>query len=265
MTFGFKGPNFAVVSACASSSHAIGESFRMIKYGDADVVLTGGSEAPITPLSMAGFSNMRALSTRNNEPHRASRPFDRERDGFVIGEGAAALVLEELEHAKRRNAKIYAEIKGYGATCDAYHITAPDPEGEGAYWAMRLALEDGGVSPEEVDYINAHGTSTQLNDKIETAAIKRLFGEHSKRLWINSSKSMIGHLLGAAGAIEAVITVLSIARGKVHPTRNLEYPDPECDLDYVPEGMREKRIKYAITNSFGFGGHNAVLLFSALF
>lgn len=262
MTFGFSGPNFAIVSACASSSHAIGESYRMIKYGDADIVLTGGSEAPITPLAIAGFSSMRALSTRNDEPARASRPFDRERDGFIVGEGAGVLILEELEHAKKRGAKIYAELKGYGATADAYHITAPDPEGNGAYRAMRLALEDGATLPEQVDYINAHGTSTPLNDKIETVAIKRLFGEYAKRLWVNSSKSMFGHLLGAAGGVEAIVTVLSLARGKVHPTRNLEYPDPDCDLDYVPEGMREKKLRNALSNSFGFGGHNAVLLFS---
>jgi len=263
MVFGFKGPNFTIVSACASSSHAIGESYRMIKYGDADIVLTGGSEAPLTPLAMAGFSNMRALSMRNDEPEKASRPFDRDRDGFVVGEGAGVLILEELEHARKRGARIYAEIMGYGATADAYHITAPDPEGDGAYWAMRLALEDGNVSPDEIDYINAHGTSTPLNDKIETIAIKRLFGEHAKELWISSSKSMFGHLLGAAGGVEAVVTVLSIARGKVHPTRNLENPDPECDLDYVREGMREKKLRYALSNSFGFGGHNAVLLFGA--
>ncbi len=206
---------------------------------------------------------MRALSTRNEEPEKASRPFDKERDGFVVGEGAGVLILEELEHARKRGAKIYAEIKGYGATADAYHITAPDPDGDGAYLAMKLALKDGSVPPDEVDYINAHGTSTPLNDKIETMAIKRLFKDHAKRIWVNSSKSMIGHLLGAAGGVEAVITVLSIARGKVHPTRNLENPDPECDLDYVPEGMREKKIRYALSNSFGFGGHNSVLLFSA--
>lgn len=263
ITFGFRGPNYAIVSACASSSNAIGESFRTIRYGDADIVLTGGSEAPITPLSMAGFSNMRALSTRNDSPEKASRPFDLERDGFVVGEGAGVLILEELEHAKRRGAKIYAEVKGYGATADAYHITAPDPEGDGAYWAMRLALEDGKLSPEDIDYINAHGTSTPYNDKIETAAIKRLFKDYAPKLWVNSSKSMLGHLLGAAGGVEAIVTVLSLARRKVHPTRNLENPDPECDLDYVREGMREKRLRNAFSNSFGFGGHNAVILFSA--
>ncbi len=260
--YGFKGPNFCVVSACASSTNAIGEAFRMIQRGDADVILTGGAEAPLTPLAVAGFSNMRALSTRNDEPERASRPFDAERDGFVIGEGAGIVVLESLEHALKRGARIYAEITGYGATADAYHITAPHPEGEGAYRSMALALESAGLKPEDIGYINAHGTSTPLNDRIETQAIKRLFGEHAYRIPISSTKSMIGHLLGASGGAEFIATVLSVYHQKVHPTRNLEHPDPECDLDYVPEGAREVPIRHALTNSFGFGGHNASLIVS---
>ena len=260
--YGFKGPNFCVVSACASSTNAIGEAFRMIQRGDADVILTGGAEAPLTPLAVAGFSNMRALSTRNDEPERASRPFDAERDGFVIGEGAGIVVLESLEHALKRGARIYAEITGYGATADAYHITAPHPEGEGAYRSMALALESAGLKPEDIGYINAHGTSTPLNDRIETQAIKRLFGEHAYRIPISSTKSMIGHLLGASGGVEFIATVLSVYHQKVHPTRNLEHPDPECDLDYVPEGAREVPIRHALTNSFGFGGHNASLIVS---
>ncbi len=260
MKWGFMGPNFCVVSACASSSHAVGVALQAIRAGEADVVIAGGAEAPITPLSLAGFSSARALSKRNHEPERASRPFDAERDGFVMGEGAAVLVLEELEHAKGRGAKIYAELAGYGASADAYHITAPHPEGEGAYLSMKWALEDAGVNPDEVDYINAHGTSTKLNDKVETLAIKRLFGERAYKIPVSSTKSMIGHLLGAAGAAELVATVMSVHEDVVHPTRNYENPDPECDLDYVPEGARELPVRVAISNSFGFGGHNATLV-----
>ncbi len=259
--FGFKGPNFCVVSACASASHAIGESYRMILRGEADVMITGGSEAPFTPLALAGFSNMKALSTRNDEPDKASRPFDRERDGFVMGEGAGILILEELEHARRRGARIYAEIVGYGATADAYHITAPEPDAEGPSLSIKYALEDGGVKPEMIDYINAHGTSTPLNDKVETLAIKKVFGDYAYKIPISSTKSMIGHLLGAAGGVEAIATILSIHEGKIHKTRNYENPDPDCDLYYVPDGPIEKDVKFAISNSFGFGGHNATLLF----
>jgi len=257
----FKGPNYCTVSACASSAHAIGDAFRLIRYGDADVMIVGGSEAPIIPTAVAGFASMRALSTRNEEPEKASRPFDRDRDGFVMGEGAAILVLEEYEHAMRRGAKIYAEIVGYGATADAYHITAPCADGEGAIKCMIKALEDAKVSPDEVDYINAHGTSTKLNDAAETLAIKKVFGERAYKIPISSTKSMIGHLLGAAGAIEAVATIMTIYTGIIHPTINYENPDPECDLDYVPNKARKKEVKVAISNSFGFGGHNVSLVF----
>lgn len=260
MKYGFMGPNFCVVSACASSSHAIGVAMRAIQYGEADVMVAGGSEAPITPLSLAGFSSMRALSSRNNEPEKASRPFDAERDGFVIGEGAGIVVLEELEHAKKRGARIYAELAGYAATADAHHITAPHPEGLGAFLVMKRALEDAMVKLDEVDYLNAHGTSTPLNDKAETEAVKKLFGDRAYKLAISSTKSMIGHLLGASGAAEFIATVLSVQNQIVHPTRNYEKPDPECDLDYVPEGAREMGIRVAISNSFGFGGHNACLV-----
>jgi 3-oxoacyl-[acyl-carrier-protein] synthase II len=260
MRYGFKGPNYSVVSACASSAHAIGDAYRLIKYGDADIVIAGGAEAPITPIGLAGFCSMRALSTRNDEPEKASRPFDKERDGFVMAEGAGAVVLEELEHAVKRGAKIYAEVVGYGATADAYHITAPHPEGEGAVNSMRLAIEEAGISTEEVSYINAHGTSTQLNDAAETKAIKKLFGEYAYKIPVSSTKSMTGHLLGAAGAVEFIATVMSVYTDKVHPTRNYEFPDPECDLDYVPGTYRELTVNYALSNSFGFGGHNASLL-----
>jgi len=260
MRYGFKGPNYSVVSACASSAHAIGDAYRLIKYGDADIVIAGGAEAPITPIGLAGFCSMRALSTRNDEPEKASRPFDKERDGFVMAEGAGAVVLEELEHALKRGAKIYAEVVGYGATADAYHITAPHPEGEGAVNSMRLAIEEAGISPEEVSYINAHGTSTPLNDAAETKAIKKLFGEYAYKIPVSSTKSMTGHLLGAAGAVEFIATVMSVYTDKVHPTRNYEFPDPECDLDYVPGTYRELTVNYALSNSFGFGGHNASLL-----
>jgi len=259
--FGFRGPNSSVVTACATGANAIGDAFKIIQRGDADIMLAGGSEAPVCQLGVAGFSVMRALSTRNDEPQKASRPFDRERDGFVIGEGAGVVVLEDYESAKRRGAKIYAEIIGYGMSGDAYHITMPDENGEGAVLCMKAALSDAGLAPEEVDYINAHGTSTPLNDKIETLAIKKVFGEHAKRLAVSSNKSMIGHLLGAAGAVEAIFTVLSIHHGIIPPTINYEFPDPECDLDYVPNEARQKDIRVAISNSFGFGGVNACLAF----
>jgi 3-oxoacyl-[acyl-carrier-protein] synthase II len=259
--WGFKGPNYCIVSACATGNHAIGDAMRLIQSGDIDVALAGGSEAAITPLGVAGFAVMRALSTRNDEPQKASRPFDRDRDGFVMGDGAGILVLEEYEHAKARGAKIYAELVGYGATDDAYHVTAPHECGEGAYECMRLALEDAGVKPGEVDYINAHGTSTPLNDKVETMAIKQLFGDHAYRLKISSNKSMIGHLLGAAGAVEAVATVKTLEEGIIPPTINLENPDPECDLDYVPNEAVRSEVRVALSNSFGFGGTNACLVF----
>jgi 3-oxoacyl-[acyl-carrier-protein] synthase II len=260
----FKGPNYCTVSACASSAHAIGDAFRLIRYGDADVMIVGGSEAPIIPTAVAGFSSMKALSTRNDEPEKASRPFDRDRDGFVMGEGAAVLVLEEYEHAMRRGAKMYAELVGYGATADAYHITAPCVDGEGAVKCMLRALEDARLSPDEVDYINAHGTSTKLNDAVETLAIKKVFGERAYKIPVSSTKSMIGHLLGAAGAIEAVATIMTIHTGIIHPTINYENPDPECDLDYVPNEARKKEVNVAISNSFGFGGHNVCLVFKKL-
>ena len=259
--FKFRGPNSSVVTACATGANAIGDAFKIIQRGDADIMLAGGSEAPICELGVAGFAVMRALSTRNDEPEKASRPFDRERDGFVIGEGAGIVVLEEYEHAKRRGARIYAEIVGYGMSGDAYHITMPDENGEGALLCMKAALNDAGLSPQDVDYINAHGTSTPLNDKIETMAIKALFKEHAKKLAISSNKSMIGHLLGAAGAVEAIFTILSIYHGVIPPTINYEFPDPECDLDYVPNEARPCDIKVAISNSFGFGGVNACLAF----
>ncbi|MDQ7038728.1 MAG: beta-ketoacyl-ACP synthase II [Aquificota bacterium] len=259
--WGFKGPNYCIVSACATGNHAIGDAMRLIQAGDIDVALAGGSEAAITPLGVAGFAVMRALSTRNDEPQKASRPFDRDRDGFVMGDGAGILVLEEYEHAKARGARIYAELIGYGATDDAFHVTAPHECGEGAYECMRIALEDAGIKPEEVDYINAHGTSTPLNDKVETMAIKQLFKEHAYRLKISSNKSMIGHLLGAAGAVEAVATVKTIEEGIIPPTINLENPDPECDLDYVPNEAVRSDVKVALSNSFGFGGTNACLVF----
>ncbi len=259
--YGFKGPNYGIVSACASSAHSIGEAFKTIERGDADCMIVGGSEAPITPLGVAGFANMRALSTRNHEPDKASRPFDKERDGFVMGEGAAVLVLEELSFALKRGAKIYAEIAGYGASADAYHITAPCEDGEGAYMAMKKALEDAGITPYEIDYINSHGTATPRGDVAETIAIKKLLGERAYKVPVNATKSLIGHLLGAAGALEAAVTILSIKEGIIHPTRNLTNPDPECDLDYVKDGARKINIRYALSNSFGFGGHNASLLF----
>jgi 3-oxoacyl-[acyl-carrier-protein] synthase II len=259
MHFGAKGPNFSLTSACSTAAHAIGEALRFIQREDAEVIIAGGSEAALTPLGFGGFCAARALSTRNEEPERASRPFDKERDGFVMGEGAGIVILESLEHAQRRKAHIYAEIGGYGANGDAYHITAPAPDGEGAARAMRLALEDAKISPQEVDYINAHGTSTPLNDKYETMAIKKVFGEYAYKLAISSTKSMTGHLLGAAGGIELIACVLAIEKGIIPPTVNYEYPDPECDLDYVPNQAREKKINVALSNSLGFGGHNAML------
>ncbi len=258
--YGMKGPNFCIVSACASSLHAVGEAFRKIQHGEADVVVAGGAEAPITPIGVAGFASMRALSTRNDEPEKASRPFDRDRDGFVMGEGAGALVLEELSHALKRGARIYAEVAGYGASADAHHITAPCADGEGAVRAMEAAIRDAGAPKEAITYVNAHGTSTPLNDRAETLALKRVFGDHAYRLAVSSTKSMIGHLLGAAGAVELAATVLSVYHQEVHPTRNYEHPDPDCDLDYVPGTSRRMDIPYALKASYGFGGHNAVVI-----
>lgn len=259
--FGAKGVNYAVASACASGGHAIGEAYRLIRFGYQDAMLAGGAEAAVTPLSIAGFSVMRALSARNDEPERASRPFDSERDGFVMAEGAGILVLEESERAIKRGARIYAEIIGYGANSDAYHITTPAPDGEGAARCMRLTLDDADIEPGEVDYINAHGTSTPYNDVNETQAIKRVFGGHARRLAVSSTKSMTGHLLGAAGAVEAAYTVLTAYHGVIPPTINYEHPDPECDLDYVPNVARTAAVRVALSNSFGFGGTNACLAF----
>jgi len=261
---GLKGPNFATVSACASGAHAIGEALRLIRAGDADVILAGGSEATITPMAVAGFSSARALSTRNDDPTRASRPFDSERDGFVIGEGAAVLVLETEEHARRRGAQPYCELAGYGATGDAYHMTAPCVDGEGAARAMKRALEDAQMPSHDVQHINAHGTSTPAGDPAEVAAIKHVFGSHACRLMVSSTKSMTGHLLGAAGGLEAVAVALTVARGVVPPTINLERPDPTCDLDFVPNQARTHRVTAAISNSFGFGGHNVTLAVRAV-
>jgi 3-oxoacyl-[acyl-carrier-protein] synthase II len=261
MQVGAKGPNSCVSTACATGNHAIGDSFRIIQRGEADIMLAGGTEAVIAPLCVAGFSNCKALSTRNNEPERASRPFDKERDGFVMGEGSAVLIVEALDHALDRGATIYAEVIGYAMSADAYHVTAPAPGGEGAVASMQGALRDAGLAPEGVDYINAHGTSTPYNDANETLAIKRVFGEHAYRLAVSSIKSMIGHTLGAAGAIEAAATVLSLTHGILPPTINYEYLDPDCDLDYVPNKAREVPIRVALNNSFGFGGTNATTAF----
>ncbi len=258
--FGARGPNSCAVTACATGNHCIGDAFRIIQRGDADAMIAGGSEAAITPLSVAGFAASRALSTRNDAPQQASRPFDRERDGFVLGEGAGVLWLEEIESARSRGARIYAEVVGYGMTADAYHITSPPEDGSGAVRCMQLALADAGLSPNQVDYVNAHATST-FADKIETLAIKKVFGEHARKLAISSTKSMTGHLLGAAGGIEAVFSVLAIDRGVIPPTINYEHPDPECDLDYVPNTSRKAHVKAVLTNSFGFGGTNACLVF----
>jgi 3-oxoacyl-[acyl-carrier-protein] synthase II len=259
--FGAKGPNSATCTACSASAHAIGDALEIIRRGRADVMIAGGSEAAITPMGVGGFAAMRALSTRNDEPERASRPFDRDRDGFIMGEGSGVVILEELEFARRRGAPIYAELVGYGMSADAFHITAPSEDGDGGMRVMASALDDAGVPPEAVDYINAHGTSTPYNDKLETLAIRRLFREYAPRLAISSTKSMTGHLLGAAGGLEAGITVLAIRHQVAPPTINYETPDPECDLDYVPNAKRPMKIEYALSNSFGFGGTNGALLF----
>ncbi len=258
---GAKGPNIAPVSACATGTHAIGDAFRMIQRGDADAVISGGSESTVCPLGIGGFSVMKALSTRNDDPVAASRPFDKNRDGFVMGEGSGIVVLEEYESAKKRGARIYAEVLGYGLTADAHHLTAPSPGGEGAARCMQMALDTAGLNPEDVDYINAHGTSTPFNDLYETMAIKSVFGDHARKLMISSTKSMTGHLLGAAGGVEAIFSLLAMARGVVPPTINYTEPDPECDLDYVPNEARQTDVKVAISNSLGFGGTNATILF----
>lgn len=259
--FNLRGINFNITSACASANHALGTAFRSIQYGDADIILSGGAEGAVTPLTLAGFSSMKALSTRNNEPEKACRPFDKERDGFIMAEGSGFLVLEELGHAQKRNAGIYAEIIGYGASCDAYHITAPAEKGEGGARAAFAAIKDAGIKPEDVDYINAHGTSTPLNDKNETAMYKTVFGDHAYKLKINSTKSMTGHTLGAAAGIEAIVCCKSIETGKLHPTLNYEIPDPDCDLDYVPNETIDLNVNIALSNSLGFGGHNGVVIF----
>ncbi len=259
--YGAKGPNLATCTACSTSTHSVGDAYRIIERGDADIMITGGSEAAITPMGIGGFASMRALSTRNDDPKRASRPFEKNRDGFVVGEGSGILILEELEHALNRGANILAEVVGYGITGDAFHITAPAEDGDGAYRAMKMAIETAGIEPSMIDYINAHGTSTPYNDKIETKAIKRLFREHAKKVVISSTKSMVGHLLGGAGALEAAFTVLAIRDQIVPPTINYEEPDPECDLDYCPNKARKVEINYAMSNSFGFGGTNGVLVF----
>jgi 3-oxoacyl-[acyl-carrier-protein] synthase II len=261
MRFGAKGPNSSVVTACATGNHAIGDAFKIIQRGAADVMIAGGAEAIIVPLTIAGFCSMKAMSTRNDEPQKASRPFDAGRDGFVCGEGGGILVLESLEHARQRDARIYAEVIGYGMTGDAHHMTAPDPEGDGAARAMAEALADAGIAPGEVGYINAHGTSTPYNDKFETIAIKRVFGDHARKVAVSSTKSMTGHLLGAAGGIEAIATVLALHHGTLPPTMNYETPDPDCDLDYVPNQARKQDVELALSNAFGFGGTNATLAF----
>lgn len=259
--FGAKGPNLSTVTACATGTHSIGDAYHIIKRGDADAMIAGGAESTITPLAIAGFNVMKALSTRNDDPTRASRPFDKGRDGFIMAEGAGIVVLEEYETAKKRGAKIYAEVVGYGATGDAHHITAPGPDGEGAARCMKMALKNAGMNPEEVDYINAHGTSTHFNDLYETMAIKSVFGDHARKLMVSSTKSMIGHTLGAAGGIEAVYSLLAMERGAVPPTINYEEPDPECDLDYVPNQARQAEVRVALSNSLGFGGTNGTLIF----
>lgn len=258
--YGLKGPNLSIVTACATGTHAIGDAFKIIARGDADLMVAGGAEASITELAIGGFANMKALSKRNDEPEKASRPFEKDRNGFVSGEGSGILILEELEHALARGAKIYAEVAGYGLTGDAYHMTAPDESGDGAMRTMRMAIKDAGINPEDIDYINAHGTSTPYNDAIETRAIKGVFGDHAYKLKISSTKSMTGHLLGAAGSVEGAYLALSIKNGEVPPTINLDTPDPECDLDYVPNKAQKLDIKYGLSNSFGFGGTNATIL-----
>ncbi|HJR67514.1 MAG TPA: beta-ketoacyl-ACP synthase II [Gemmatimonadaceae bacterium] len=259
MRFNAKGPNYATVSACATSAHAIGDAFRTIQYGDADIILSGGAEATVTPMAIGGFANMKALSERNDSPETASRPFDATRDGFVMGEGSGVVVLEELEHAKKRGARIYAEIVGYGATGDAYHLTAPAPDGEGAQRAMRRAMQDAGLGPADVQYINAHGTSTPANDLNETKAIKAVFGDHAKAVNVSSTKSATGHMLGAAGAVEFIFSALAVREGRVPPTINYETPDPDCDLNYTPNQTASRDMRAALSNSFGFGGHNVTL------
>ena len=260
MEYGLRGPNLCIVTACATSNNAIGESWRIIKFGDADIFLAGGSEASIVTIGVGAFAAMKALSTRNDDPHGASRPWDRDRDGFVMGEGAGIVVVEELEHAKARGAKIYCELTGYGLSADAYHMTAPPPEGEGAVQAMQMALDHAGITADQVDYVNAHATSTGLGDIAETKAIKKVFGEHAKKVSISSTKSMTGHLLGGAGAVEMAACALAIRDSVIPPTINLENPDEECDLDYTPKVAREKKVRVALNNSFGFGGHNATLV-----
>jgi len=257
---GAKGPNAVVATACASSTHAIGMAFKLLQQGDAQIILSGGTEAAIGPMALAGFCKMKALSIQNDYPNRASKPFDKERDGFIMGEGAGILILETLQHAQKRNANIYAEILGFGMTADAYHITAPAPDGEGAAKAMEIALRDAKITPSQIDYINAHGTSTPLNDKLETLAIKKVFGKHAYDLKISSNKSMTGHLLGASGGVEAIATALTLKNNIIPPTINYLSPDPECDLDYVPNINKKEIVNYAISNSFGFGGHNGVLV-----
>jgi len=260
INFDLRGPNMCVTTACASGTHSIGQAFRLIQYGETDIMVTGGTESCVTHLGVGGFCALKALSTRNDEPQKASRPFDAKRNGFVIAEGCGIVVLEDLEHALKRNAHIYAEICGYGMSGDAYHATAPDPEGDGACRSMLCALKDANLKPQDISYINAHGTSTLLNDKIETLAIKKSFGDHAKKLAVNSTKSMTGHLLGAAGAVEFVVCCLSIKNDIVHPTINYEFPDPQCDLDYVPNSARKMKVESALSNSLGFGGHNATLI-----
>ncbi len=261
--YGVRGPNLSIETACAASTHAVGESFRLIREGIADAMITGGSEAVVTPLALGGFCSMKALSVRNDEPERASRPFDLDRDGFIMGEGAGILLLESLDSALARGARIYAEVTGYGLSGDAYHVSAPDPEGVGAINCMKMALRDAGLRPEQIDYINAHGTSTKLNDDSETRAIKAVFGDHAYRLPVSSTKSMTGHLLGGAGGVEAIYTVLTIKNGVIPPTINYETPDPDCDLDYVPNTARHAKVGSALSNSFGFGGTNGTLLLQA--
>ncbi|MDD3087879.1 MAG: beta-ketoacyl-ACP synthase II [Candidatus Omnitrophica bacterium] len=260
ITFGLKGPNLCVATACASGSHAIGDSFRILERGDADVMISGGTESCIVPTAVGGFCALRALSKRNDDPQRASRPFDRDRDGFIMAEGCGLIVMETLEHAKKRNAQIIAEIVGFGMTCDAYHITAPDPQGEGAGRAMSLALSDAGLNPEDLGYINAHGTSTKLNDKIETLSMKMALGSHAKKVMVSSTKSMTGHLLGAAGGVEFLACCLALRDEVIPPTINYDYADPDCDLDYVPNTARKVRVEACMSNSLGFGGHNASLV-----
>jgi 3-oxoacyl-[acyl-carrier-protein] synthase II len=262
--YGARGPNFGIVSACATGTHAIGEAAHAIRRGDADVMIAGGTEAAITPFAYASFCSMKAMSTRNDQPEKASRPFDKNRDGFVMGEGAGVLILESLEHAQARGARIYCELAGYAATCDAFHITQPDPDGKGLSMAMKRAMASAKVAPEEIDYINAHGTSTPYNDKFETLAIKKIFGDHARKLAVSSTKSMTGHLLGAAGGIESVVCVKTIETQTLAPTINLEEPDPECDLDYVPNQARQAKVRAVLSNNLGFGGQNAAAVFKAL-